>query len=113
MKTICLQFQPERTRVPVARVSALLLRIALEHKDVRQFTVQRGVSKQYVNYLFVGPGVRSIWNVVEITTLRHQRIGKGLRRACIATAEGSRGWNNYLLLHHFDSRQNLDKLPRN
>lgn len=35
-----------------------------------------------------------------------------LRRSSIVTCQGSRGWDDYRLLHHFDSRQPLDRLPR-
>src|SRR5262245_40220556 len=114
MKTICLQFQPKRApKVSVTTISALMLRIATAHDGVRQFTLQRGrASNQYINYLFVGHGVQSIWSAIRAKALQHRRVGSSLRRACIATAEGSRGWDDYVLLHHFDPRQNPDKLAR-
>jgi hypothetical protein len=112
MKTVCLQFQPDRApKVSVAIVSALMLRIALAERSVQEFTVRPSrSSEKYINYLFVGRAIGSIWNAVRSRALRHRLLGAELRGACIATAEGSRGWHNYLLLHHFDSIQTLDKL---
>ena len=112
MKTVCLQFQPSRApKISETNVSVLMLRIALAEEAVQTFTVQRNRSNQdYVNYLFVGHAVGSIWNAVRLRALRHRRFGAGLRRACIVTAEGSHGWQDYRLLHHFDSKQTLDKL---
>jgi hypothetical protein len=43
-------------------------------------------------------------------TEEHGRLGPKLRRSSIVTCQGSRGWDNFRLLHHFDSRQPLDSL---
>jgi len=111
MRTVCLQFQPDRAaKVSVEHLSALMLRIALAEKGIREFTVQRNRSGKYINYLFVGPAVGDIWSAVRGRALRHRLLGPSLRRACITTADGSQGWHNYLLLHHFDPKQTLDKL---
>jgi hypothetical protein len=111
MRTLCLQFQTERApKVSVAHLSALMLRIALAEKGIREFTVQRSHSKKYINYLFVGSSVGGMWSAVRVRALHHKLLGASLRRACITTAEGSHGWHNYVLLHHFDQKQALDKL---
>jgi hypothetical protein len=36
---------------------------------------------------------------------------KSLKIKMIVVCEGERGWDDYLLLHHFDKRQKLDKPP--
>jgi hypothetical protein len=112
MRTLCLQFQPYRApKISVEQLSALLLRIAMAEKGIREFTVQRNRSAKYINYLFVGTFVGGIWSAVRVGALHHRIFGASLRRACITTAEGSQGWHNYLLLHHFDPKQALNK-PR-
>ena len=40
-----------------------------------------------------------------------EELGPQLARASIATCQGSRGWDNYLLLHHYDRTFKLDSLP--
>ena len=37
-------------------------------------------------------------------------IGPRLARAAIATCEGKHGWDDYLLLHHYDRTLVLDTL---
>jgi hypothetical protein len=44
--------------------------------------------------------------------LRDKRLGAKLRRSSIVACEGSRGWDNYLLLHHFDPAVVLDRVRR-
>ena len=39
-------------------------------------------------------------------------LGPQLASASIATCEGNRGWDDYLLLHHYDRTLDLDTLPR-
>jgi hypothetical protein len=113
MKTICVQFQPDRApNTSIPNISAVMLRIALAQKAVGVFTIQRSRGHaRYVNFLFVGSKIDAVWSSIRDLALRHRRFGAVLRRSCIATAEGSKGWSNYLLLHHFDSRQALDELP--
>jgi hypothetical protein len=112
MKTVCVQFQPDRApKASIQSISAIMLRIALAHKAVREFTIRRSRGRiRYVNFLFVGSDMGSVWGSIHALAFRHSRFGAVLRRACIATAEGSKGWSNYLLLHHFDPTQTLDRL---
>jgi hypothetical protein len=111
MKSLCLQFQPDRApKISVGHLSASMLRIALAEKGTREFTVRRNRSETYIDYLFVGPAVGALWSAVRVRAFDHRLLGASLRQACITTAEGSRGWKNYLLLQHFDPTQTLDKL---
>jgi hypothetical protein len=38
------------------------------------------------------------------------RLGAALRQSAIVTVEGSGGWDDYRLLHHFDDREHLDRI---
>jgi hypothetical protein len=39
-------------------------------------------------------------------------VGPSARAACIVTCQGERGWDDYLLLHHFDATLTRDIPPR-
>ncbi|SRR6266480_665765 len=112
MRVICFQFQPRRSAaLKVEAVTTLLARIAMSASDVREFTVQRGNDRGlYINYSFTSRSPRRIWSTLRSRALAHRKLGPGLRRATIITCQGSRGWDNYLLLHHFDQRQSLDRM---
>lgn len=71
-----------------------MLRISLAEKSVRTFTIQRSGTR--INFLFEGNSRRRLWTAV------HSRLGLGLKRSCIVVAQGSKGWENRVLLHHFD-----------
>lgn len=113
MKILCFQVQPKRSRgIDLDAVAALMARIAMS-SDTRDFTIQRGRGKEpWVNFLFTTASVARTWNMLESGAIKHGRLGPKLCRSSIVTCQGSRGWDNYLLLHHFDSRQALDRLRR-
>jgi len=94
-------------------VAALMVRIALS-SDVREFTIRRGGSKDpWANFLFTSASVTRTWSRLESTALTRRKLGPQLRRSSIVVCQGSRGWDNYRLLHHFDGRQALDSFrPR-
>jgi hypothetical protein len=65
--------------------------------SVQEVEVQRGENNgPYVNVTFTTPDPKLLW-----PTLRERLVRLGLQGASIATCTGSRGWDNYLLLHHF------------
>ena len=110
MKTLCFQVQPQRSRgIDLAAVAALMSQIALS-SGVREFAIPRGRSDTWINFLYTSTSAVGIWSSLEQRALMHRRLGLQLRRSSIVTCEGSRGWDNYRLLHHFDSREALDRL---
>ncbi len=52
---------------------------------------------RYINVFFITVDPKRFWPV-----LREQLVQVGLQGACIVTCTGRDGWNDYLLLHHFD-----------
>jgi hypothetical protein len=110
MRTICLQFQPKLVPgIAVNAISKLMLRLSLS-PEIRGFSIQRGRKHSWVNFLFNSQAVGRTWKTVQSRALAHHKWGPRLRRSSIVTCEGSRGWDNYLLLHHFNTQQGLDKL---
>jgi hypothetical protein len=57
-----------------------------------------------------GERLPAVWNELRTRALKHRRLGAALRRSAIVTIQGSRGWDNYRLLHHFDGREQLDRI---
>ena len=52
---------------------------------------------RYINVFFTTADSKRFWPV-----LLEQLVQVGLQGACIVTCTGRDGWNDYLLLHHFD-----------
>ena len=80
-------------------------------EGVRAFSFIAGTDRgPYVNYFFETRSPGKIWRAVSNSILKHHRIAARLKRSTIITCEGTRGWDNYLLLHHFDPKVELDHL---
>lgn len=110
MRTVCVQFQPKRARgVSVEVVTQLMARTAKSAGIVRTFGVEVAPSRQpWVNYFFTARYAGPVWAHLRRRALHHRRLGSALRESTIVTCEGSRGWDNYRLLHHFDPAQAVD-----
>ena len=81
---------------------------------VKEFTVTRGNDRgTYVNAFFTLPAkhMPALWSLLRKATISHRSRGAALRRSSIVVCEGSRGWDNYLLLHHFQVGLGVDQLP--
>lgn len=90
----------------------MLAELAASVSSVRAFSFRDGNDRgPYVNYMFETRSIAKTWDAISMSVLKHRRIGAHLRRSTIITCEGSRGWDNYLLLHHFNSKIELDHLP--
>jgi len=114
MRTLSVQFQPQRSsRLSTVRVLTLLSRSVAADPAVLRFEVQKGNDRgPYVNFHFIGQNrsLPHIWSLVHRRALKHRSLGGALRRASMVTCEGSRGWDNYRLLHHFDPKVPLEVL---
>ena len=86
-----------------------MLQIALD-TDVSAFSVERSRGRgSYLNFLFSSATAVRTWRAIRRSALGHRVFGGQIRRSTIVTCQGTRGWNNYRLLHHFDSKQKLDR----
>jgi hypothetical protein len=74
------------------------------------FSIVRGRKNAWINFLFEASALPSVWNELRTRALKHRSLGAALRRSAIVTIQGSRGWDNYRLLHHFDGREQLDRI---
>ena len=87
-----------------------MLHIALD-TDVKRFSVERSRARNsYLNFLFSSATAARTWRAIHRIALGHRVLGGRIRRSTIITCQGTRGWDNYRLLHHFDPEQRLDRL---
>ena len=112
MRAVCVQFQPHRAKaLSVRTVTQLMVRIAEAMTDIRQFSFDRGsVRGPYINYCFKSRSPARVWKALNTRAFSNGRVGVLVRRSSIVTCQGSRGWDNYLLLHHYDGKVALDRL---
>jgi hypothetical protein len=79
---------------------------------VREVFVQKGTDRAWLNVSFRGRSHGEVWELLRARGLKHRRLGPLLRRCSIVTCQGRHGWDDYLLLHHFDPAVALDATSR-
>lgn len=71
-------------------------------------TVSQGNDRgPYINLDFESDDPKADWMKIQAWL----EDVKGLRISCIVTCQGRHGWDDYLLLHHFDPDEPCDDLP--
>jgi hypothetical protein len=63
-------------------------------------------SGAFINLNIKTHNVKVLWVKIEKYLKNHSE----LFNCTIITCEGSQGWDNYLLLHHFDSTEKFDEI---
>ena len=103
MRRMCVQFQPGRVAQDAVGGVVAALRDALRGAD---FDAGNDGGR-YVNVTFEAATVAAGWAAVA-SVLADHKFGQAVRASCIVTCQGEHGWDDYLLLHHFDPDVNLD-----
>ncbi len=103
MKTFNIQLQPERDFL-VCKEEVVSL---LNGEGLKPEIVQGNDDGPYINITFETKSVSGAWAL-----LKEKVLGcKGVKGSAIITCQGSEGWDNYLLLYHFDLSLELDNVP--
>jgi len=112
MRTLCIQIQPMRaSNLDLKRLRTLSKELARERSLVRRFRIIQGVDGiPFLNLMFATDDVRALWQRIRSLLYKDETIGAHLRQASMTVCEGEDGWDDYLLLHHFDAKVEIDKL---
>jgi hypothetical protein len=111
MSLLCIQIQPRRARGVnfgfIRDVAAQLGPTEL----LTHFYVDEGVDDgPYMNLCFDTPALAEAWPIIYSRLFEDPQFGASLKKASIVTCQGQKGWDDYLLLHHFDQTLTLDRL---
>jgi hypothetical protein len=108
---IHVQVQPERAkRLDIAAANESLRRLAKNRTLVRRFKFEEGSDNgSYMNFNYLTTRPTDLWEALRSGPLRSRL----LRSAAMVVCEGANGWDDYLLLHHWDRRLKLDAVPAN
>jgi hypothetical protein len=99
MKRLHIQIQSARS--PGLDVDMAVARLQILSAAV----VSRGVDDgPYINVDYRPADVRALWAAVR----EQVRADPALASSAIVCCEGERGWDDYLLLHHYDPAERLD-----
>jgi hypothetical protein len=112
MKAISIQVQPHRAPgLDIDSVRTLFDRVATNTPLVEHHHFDQGHDKtHYFNFTFGTRDLKALWAFLSAQMFADPTFGELLARSSIATCEGAHGWDDYLLLHHFDPEERRDAL---
>jgi len=115
MRDFLVHLQPNRVGAPsVPSAKVLLSTFAAKNAKIVRFAFASGRDRgPYVNFFLTcrASDVAAVWRAVKRQVFANPQLGRKLCRSCITTCEGTRSWDNYLLLQHFDEDVQLDRVP--
>lgn len=108
MRRLNVQIQP--TRVNNHKADELIAHVrAAADGLVLEFQGEEHGNDQgpYINLSFAAADHAASWSRLR-QRFDNSEIGRAVAVSTIVTCEGERGWDDYLLLHHFDPSEELD-----
>ncbi len=63
----------------------------------------------YINFTFLAKNSAALWKTIQKEILANPDFGTTLSKSAIIVCEGKKGWDDYLLLYHFDQALVLDE----
>jgi hypothetical protein len=110
MRALCIQIQPCRLTAGTADELVARLRSAAGEELLRYVGDDRGDDDgSYINIHFTAPDHAVAWSRLQ-ELYDESDLGQQLTDSTIVTCEGESGWDDYLLLHHFDLEVEVDPL---
>ena len=111
LKALSIQVQPHRAPgLDIESVRTLMTRIAGTPLVERSHFENGHDAVDYFNFTFGTRDLNALWDTLQKQLYGDPTFGELVARSSIATCEGAQGWDDYLLLHHFDPKQRRDHL---
>ena len=112
MKALSVQVQPSRGQgMDLQLLQARFGAVAENALLVKRHQFDRGYDKvEYLNFTFGTDDLRALWSFIEQSLYEDEQLRGAMAAASMAMCEGQHGWNDYLLLYHFDPTVKTDAL---
>jgi len=109
---LIVQVQPDRAPALDLDAVLALLTSAAELADAELEITEGEDDGPYLTCDFRTRDLGRLWEILQGQVFWGRAIGPSLAMSSIVTCQGNRGWDDYLLLHHYDRAQALDTLRR-
>lgn len=112
MRELYLQVLPERAPgIDIEDVTRRLQAVCADPPALTPLNVTSGEDNgPYYNYLFATEYAREHWDAIRDQMFGQDAFGRLMRRSTVVCCSMEDGWDDYLLLGHFDRTLLLDKL---
>jgi hypothetical protein len=111
MGRLCIQIRPNRALgIDLNRLRNIAAHLGSTHSTNAYSEEENFDDGPRINLLFDAASTLDSWPLIYSTLYEDAGIGADLRRSSIAVCQGRIGWEDYLLLHHFDPDVSCDRL---
>lgn len=112
MKCFCVQIHLEKSpEIDEKKLIRLFNKLCETLDYVSSIDIDKGFdSEQYLNINCRTCDLKTLWNQIRAHFYEHKEFGPALAKASIVVCEGKNGWDDYLLLFHYDGREKVDSL---
>jgi hypothetical protein len=77
-----------------------------------QYDEEEGFARgPYISFYFETSSPTEAWPIIRSKFYEDARMGAFLRQSSLVVCQGQNGWDDYLLLYHYDPKVPLDQLP--
>jgi hypothetical protein len=110
MRAISIQVQPGRSpSINMDKVSVAFESIATMGDLVEHHSFDSGEQNgPYFNFTFGTPDALQLWRVIEARVYGDEKLGPHMRKASMVMCSSPSGWNDYLIVFHFDPAVRCD-----
>jgi hypothetical protein len=110
VRALSIQVQPERSNgLDIDRLMAACTDIAAKKDLVDHHQFDRGHDKVlYLNFTFGTRHAAALWRLLRTRLYEDEELGAHMCAASMAVCSSTEGWDDYLLLYHFDPAVTLD-----
>jgi hypothetical protein len=103
MRSLSIQVQPERVPELDIEETKRIIEELRGNLLVEKCSFDEGYDKRrYLNFTLGTNNAKSLWDVIQRTFFEHNIVGKQLAKCSIVVCSSEEGWDNYILLYHFD-----------
>lgn len=110
MRTFCFQIQFDRLNF-LTRDDVFEFLTRFESEWPEHVAAESTDDSSYVNLIVESNQPNTTWDRARRQMIQSRIPGGEFRNAMIVTATGEYGWDDYLLLHHYDNDEEIDTLP--
>ena len=109
MRSLSIQVQPARSPgIDMAGVLAEFESVAGVTELVKHHAFDSGDDQEYFNFTFGTTEAKTLWQLIQSRLYNSGDFSSHMRQASMAMCSSDEGWNNYILLYHFDPAISLD-----
>lgn len=110
MRAVSIQVQPNRAKgIDMSKVLAHFEALVQRRDLVEHHDFNSGDDHgPYFNFTFGTRKAGDLWREIQERLYRDGDLAAHMRRSSMAMCSSEEGWDNYLLLFHFDSNVKLD-----